>query len=125
MMAVLAAGGLCAAGILACGDDGDDPAGPPLDAAAQRGREVARNNGCTGCHTADGTASTGPTFHELWGSTVELDDGTTAVVDADYVERSIREPGSQVVEGYNPVMPEFDLSDDEIAAVVAYLRALA
>lgn len=111
----------------ACGgdDDGGDDAGPPLDAAAEEGRQVAQDKGCVSCHTADGDDGTGPTWAGLWGSTVELEGGDTAVVDRAYLERSVQDPRADVVEGFDPVMPSYDLTDAEIDALVAYLEALA
>jgi len=123
---VLAVGLLCTALIVGCGGDsgsGDD-GGPPLDAVASRGREVAEDRGCVSCHSTDGGSSAGPSWGGLWGSTVELDDGSTVVADASYVERSIHEPDAQVVDGYAPIMPTVELSDADVDAVVAYVQAL-
>lgn len=110
-VAVLAAG---------CGDDGSSE-----EAAAGRGRELADERGCTSCHTADGEPSTGPTWQGIWGSTVTLEDGTTVTVDRAYVARSVRDPQAQIVEGFAVRMPTFDLTDDEIDDLVAYLQSLA
>jgi cytochrome c oxidase subunit 2 len=107
----------------ACGGGGTSDG--ELPAAAQEGREVAEANGCLNCHTDDGSESTGPTWEGLFGSTQRLTDGTTVTVDRDYITRSIRDPESQVVEGFTPVMPTLDLSDREIDAVIAYFEFLA
>jgi cytochrome c oxidase subunit 2 len=107
---------------LACGGGDSDGELPP---AAEEGRAVAEANGCTACHTDDGTEATGPTWDGLFGSTVRLSDGRTVEVDRDYVTRSIRDPGADVVDGFSPVMPTIDLTDEEIDAVIAYLEFLA
>lgn len=112
-----------------CGDDdgGDGLGGagqPPLDGAAAAGREVAGDRGCTSCHTASGDDRSGPTWKGLWGSQVELEDGTTVTADRDYVVRAIREPDAEVVDGYAPIMPDVDLSDAEVDELVAYIEAL-
>ncbi len=104
---------------------GDDDAEPQLGAAAERGRQLSRDNGCSGCHSASGAESTGPTWKGLWGTTVELEDGRSVTVDRDYVARSVREPSADVVAGYSDLMPTFDLDDDEVDDLVAYLEALA
>jgi cytochrome c oxidase subunit 2 len=113
----------------ACGGDDDGgglsggaAGGPAGDAAT--GAEVAEDKGCTGCHSSDGSDRTGPSWQGIWGTEVTLEDGDTAVVDREYVERSIREPRAQIVDGYSPVMPEPDLDDDEVDALVAYIEAL-
>jgi cytochrome c oxidase subunit 2 len=111
----------------ACGDDtdGGQAAGQTeLSGAAARGEQLAEDTGCTTCHSTDGTPKTGPTWQGVWGSEVELTDGRTVVVDRIYVERSIREPTADVVDGFTPIMPEVDLADDEIDDLVAYIEAL-
>ncbi len=55
---------------------------------------------------------------------VTLDDGSTVVADEEYLTLAITDPDAQVVEGYSVKMPPRDMSDDDIAAVVAYIREL-
>jgi cytochrome c oxidase subunit II len=125
VLAVVLAASVLAAG--ACGDDdsGGGDAGPPLDAAAEQGRQVAQDKGCTSCHTDDGDRGTGPTWLGIWGSTVELDGDRTAVVDREYLERSVQDPRADVVDGFQPLMPSYDLTGAELDALAAYLEALA
>lgn len=111
-----------AVGSAACGGDGADLA---LSPAAEAGRDITRTNGCAACHGRTGEGGPGPAFVGLFGSTVEFDDGTTAVADEEYIRQSILEPGARVVAGFGFPMPENDLSDDEIESVVAYIRELA
>jgi cytochrome c oxidase subunit 2 len=111
-----------AAAVAACGDD--DESGTPaadLSDEARRGAEIADSNGCTACHRPGGAAAS---FDGLYGSTVELDDGTTVVADDEYLTRAITDPGAEIAAGYSVTMPENDLDDDDVAAVVAYLREL-
>ena len=113
----------------ACGSDdaGDESAGDTgsqaLSDGAQRGRDLAQDNGCAGCHRAGG-GGIGPDWEGLYGSTVTLDDGSTLVADDEYLTLAITDPDDQVVEGYSVKMPPRDMSDDDIAAVVAYIREL-
>ncbi|MFP5489762.1 MAG: c-type cytochrome [Acidimicrobiia bacterium] len=107
----------------ACG--ANDAAGPELPAAAAEGRDIARTNGCAACHGRDGEGGPGPAFAGLFGSTVELEDGTTVVADVDYLVESIRDPDAKEVAGYGIVMPTNNLSDAEIESVVAWIQALA
>jgi hypothetical protein len=56
-----------------------------------------------------------------------LTDGTTVLVDADYIIQSIREPGVQIVEGYQNIMPANigeDLTDEQIDDLIAYVESL-
>ena len=95
-----------------------------LSPEAEQGRQVASQFHCTDCHSPNGTKRQGPTWKGIWGSTVQLDDGTSAVVDAAYVAESIRQPKQQVVEGFGAIMPTLALSDAQIAAVTGCIRAL-
>ena len=96
---------------------------PPIEA----GRVLVERKGCPVCHTVDGTRLTGPSFLNLMGRSSELADGSTAVADAAYVRQSILDPTTQIVAGYEPVMPSFagQLRDEEIDAIIAYLTSLS
>ncbi len=76
------------------------------------------------CHSPGGSDGIGPAWKGLAGSSVPLDDGTSVVADAAYLERAIREPGSERVRGFSVRMPQVDLSDEEVADVVAYIQSL-
>ncbi len=114
--------------LAACGGDDSSSSPPPeLSAAGERGEQVAKENGCTACHTADGGKSTGPTWKDLAGSEVELDGGETVVADDEYLRTAILDPKSQVVAGYPNIMPVYEnqLSDEELDDLIAYLRDLS
>lgn len=76
------------------------------------------------CHSTDGKPNTGPTWKGIWGSQVDFDNGRTATVDASYIRRAIQEPAADQLKGFASTMPKFSLTDDEIAAVTAYIREL-
>ncbi len=91
------------------------------------GKMVADGAGCFGCHTVDGTASDGPTFLGLYGQTRTLDDGVVVVADDDYLYESIVSPSAKQVAGYPDIMDQdygFRLSEDDIRAVIAYIKTL-
>ncbi len=102
-------------GASACGDDGGG--GP-----AARGAAIVEDVGCTACHSTGGGPEIGPAWSDTWGTERELEDGRTVVVDEDYLRRSIVDPGADVVAGFQVAMPIVPLSDEEVDAVVAYLR---
>lgn len=79
---------------------------------------------CMACHSIDGSEGLGPTWQGLWMSEVPLEDGSTVTADEAYITESIREPNAKIHEGYQPVMPEFDLSDEEVANVIAFIQTL-
>lgn len=103
-------------------DEGDgEGSGGEGDAAAGEAIWQAQ---CMSCHTTDGSEGLGPTWQGLWMSEVTLEDGSTVTADEAYITESIQEPNAKVHEGFQPVMPEFDLSDDEIADVIAFIQTL-
>lgn len=104
------------------------PAAPAPGAAggpAALGRTLAQTKGCVACHTVDGGAGVGPTWKGLFGKTETLRDGSTALVDEAFLKAFIRDPqgrGDKGVKGYPPIMPKIELSDEELDALVAYIR---
>ena len=94
-------------------------------AAGQRGRDVAETSGCFACHSLDGSQVVGPTWQGLWGSEKTMADGSTVVVDENYVIESVREPTAKMVEGFAPVMIPYDadvVSDAALADLIEFLR---
>ena len=82
-------------------------------------------NGCVGCHSVDGGSGIGPTWFGLFGSKVSLTDGSTVVADEAYLTDSILNPKAKEVAGFSPTsMPQFTLTQAEIASIVAYIKTL-
>ncbi len=93
----------------------------------QSGHELLERHGCLGCHSEDGTPGVGPTFRGIWGRSVTVvTNGTerTIAVDEAYLRRAILEPGADVVKGFQPIMPPFSLKEEELAALLEYLKGL-
>lgn len=102
----------------------------PGGASLATGRKLYTGYGCVACHTLDGSASAGPTFKGLAGSTVTLTTGQTVTADDRYLDESIRNPDAQISKGYRAgVMPAaiagFDLAakPQAVAALVAFIKA--
>ncbi|HEX5164349.1 MAG TPA: cytochrome c oxidase subunit II [Thermomicrobiales bacterium] len=93
---------------------------------AQRGQQIAQENGCTGCHSIDGSAAVGPTWQGLFGHEVTLSDGSTVTADEAYITESIRDPSAKIVQGFPDIMPKTfaDMSQDDIDAIIAYIQTL-
>ena len=97
--------------------------GPPRRSGGRA--DIAARSGCAGCHGANGEGGVGPAWIGLLGSQVQLSDGTTVVADEAYLTSSIKDPAAQIVAGYPVAMPVNQLSDDDIAKIVAYIESLA
>ena len=90
-----------------------------------QGKLLSVKNGCIGCHSVDGTAMSGPTWFGLFGSNVQLADGSTVIADEAFITESILDPKSTEVAGFSPTtMPPFTLTEAEIANIIAYIKTL-
>ena len=100
----------------------------PAAATAALGATLYSEKGCAGCHSIDGTLAgkTGPTFKGLYGSDVKLTTGATRKADDAYLRRSILDPASEIVKGFEPGMPTFRgiLSDAQVESLIRYLHTL-
>jgi cytochrome c oxidase subunit 2 len=99
--------------------------GSPQDA----GLELLRQKGCLGCHSTDGSRSSGPTFQGLYGRIEQvLREGRleSVTVDDAYLRSSILTPAAELVVGFRNIMPPGKpaLSDAEIEQIIAYLHTL-
>ena len=52
-----------------------------------------------------------------------LVDGSSVLVDDDYLKESILDPNAKLVKGYAPIMPPAQLTEDQLDALVAYLKS--
>jgi cytochrome c oxidase subunit 2 len=95
--------------------------GPP---SPDRGKTIVSQNGCSACHSIDGSAGIGPTWKGLFGSKVALEGGQTVTADDAYLHQSIADPSSQIVKGFTPGMPQFKLTDKQIQDIIAYIETL-
>ena len=57
------------------------------------------------------------------GKNETLIDGSTVLVDEAYLKESIVNPNAKVVKGYAPIMPPAQLTDDQLEALMAYLKS--
>lgn len=89
-----------------------------------QGQILAVQNGCIGCHSIDGTPLTGPTWFGLYESQRQLEDGGSVAADDAYITESILDPLAKIVAGYPLVMPPYDLTDEQIANLIAYIKTL-
>lgn len=101
----------------------DAPKIPP----AELGKKLYAQKACVTCHSLDGSKLVGPSFKGIFSNTPhEFEDGTSGVVDENYIKESVMYPQKKVVKGYPPVMPAFEgqLNDEEMAGIIAYMKTL-
>ncbi len=92
-------------------------------AGSESGQELAVMKGCSACHAVDDTVKIGPTWVGLYGAQVELEDGSFVTADEAYLAEAIKDPNAKIVKGYaRGSMPSIALADDEIDALVAYIK---
>lgn len=89
------------------------------------GQLLVSQNGCAACHSISGAAGIGPTWLDLFGAQVSLSGGSTVTADDAYLTESIKSPQAQIVAGFEAQqMPTYGFTDDQIAAIVAYIKTL-
>lgn len=92
-----------------------------------KGELLVKSNGCLGCHSIDGSKLIGPTWLGLFGSEVELSNGTTVPADEAYLKESILNPQGAIVAGFeNQLMPNVytSLTEEDLANIIAYIKTL-
>jgi mono/diheme cytochrome c family protein len=100
--------------------------GDSEEISVERGKAVAEENVCGSCHSTDGSKIIGPTWQNLYGHEVELEDGSTVTADEDYLKESIVNPSAKIVSGFPPSMVPYDqLSESEIGSLIAYIKSLS
>lgn len=92
----------------------------------EQGEQLVQLQGCNTCHSDDGSRMIGPSFKGLWDRQENLADGSTVLVDENYIRESILYPGEKIVEGYDNVMSPYEgrITDDEITNIIEYLKTL-
>jgi len=96
------------------------------DVSIERGKSIASANACGTCHSTDGSRLVGPSWKNLYGHDVTLENGSTVTADEEYLRESIMDPSAKIVKGFPPSMVPYDqLSDSEINSLIAYIKSLS
>ncbi len=92
---------------------------------ASAGEKLFQDLACVTCHRADAQGR-GPVLVGLFGKTVQLQSGETAVADEAYIRESILNPAAKVVAGYQPIMPTFQglVSEEGLLQLIEYVKTL-
>lgn len=94
---------------------------------AEYGEKLYTTKACITCHKIDGSSGTGPGWKNIFGKEEKLSDGSTVIIDENYIRESILNPGAKVTAGYQPIMPTYQgiLRDRQIDALIAYMKSLS
>lgn len=99
---------------------------------ATLGKELFTRHHCAGCH-GDNPTVNAPRLEGVYGARVPIQEGTGAdarvhfvTADDRYIRDSILRPRSQVVAGYEPVMPSFEgrISERDLLKIMAYIKSI-
>lgn len=105
-----------------------NPNEPKLSELAAKGKELYTTKICITCHQVSlndpPRAIQAPSHIGIYGRVTELQDGTMVTVDDAYIIESIKTPLAKVAKGYQPIMPPMPMTDDEIKAIIEYLKTL-
>ena len=88
------------------------------------GLSLVQAKGCMACHSIDGSKMLGPTWQGIYGSQRELASGQTITVDDDYLRESIYQPNAKLVAGFPAVMPPPVANEQEVQAMIDYIKSL-
>lgn len=116
-----------AAYVALCAASTDKQACPGIAATGKGGEGLYTSLGCQGCHSIDGSKSTGPTFKGLSGSKVQLANGKTVTADDKYLLDAIIDPDLDIVKGYQPgvmtsVIKKGQVPQDQAQQLVDFIK---
>ena len=102
------------------------PGGGMEGTLAQRGAKLFNDLACITCHLDTGQGR-GPSLKDIVGTTVELQDGSTVVVDEAYLRESILTSQAKIVKGFQPLMPTFQglVSEENLVALIEHVKSLS
>jgi len=89
------------------------------------GKKVFNGKGtCFACHSTQGQVGAGPAVDKLYGKMESLTTGKKVKVDENYLIESIVEPKAKIVKGFGAIMSVQNVNDQEVKALVEYIKSL-
>ena len=100
--------------------------GGATDSPASQGQKIFQDLGCATCHRDDAQGR-GPMLENVFGKSVQLDNGESVIADEAYVRESIVNPRAKTVAGFQQIMPTYQgqVSEDQLLQLIAYIRSLS
>jgi cytochrome c2 len=100
----------------------------PANTPEEKGQQIfTKLQPCSTCHAtsaADVAPKLCPRLHGRFGGIAKITGGLEVPFDEAYVHESIATPTAKVAEGFQPVMPQLPVSDEDIANLTAYIKSL-
>ena len=92
---------------------------------ASAGAKLFADLACNTCHRPD-TQTRGPLLDGIYGKTVTLQGGSTAIADEAYLREAILNPGARLRAGFQPIMPAYQgvVTEDGVAQMIEYIKSL-
>jgi cytochrome c oxidase subunit 2 len=92
---------------------------------AQNGERLFASMGCNACHSGS-AAARGPNLAGVFGSKLQLTNGSEVLVNEAYLRDAILNPSQHVTAGYSPIMPTYQgqVSEDGLIDLVEYIKGL-
>ncbi|MCA1685470.1 MAG: cupredoxin domain-containing protein [Planctomycetia bacterium] len=99
--------------------------GAVKESLAVEGGRLFTRYGCNGCHGRNATVRA-PLLEGVYGHAVPLSTGDVVTADERYIRDSILLPRSQIVAGYDPVMPTFEghIGEGDLLKIISYIRSI-
>ena len=96
---------------------------------AQEGEKLFVQHHCAGCHRGSQTVHA-PRLEGVFGKSVPIQEGKDVhfvTADVTYIRDSILRPKSQVVAGFEPLLPSFEgqISEPDLLRIIAYIKSIA
>ncbi len=92
---------------------------------AQNGEKLFASLSCNACHSGAADAR-GPNLAQVYGSKIQLANGSYATADEAFLRESILNPSMHTVAGYAPIMPTYQgqISEEGLISVVEFIKNL-
>jgi cytochrome c oxidase subunit 2 len=92
---------------------------------AQNGERLFASMGCGACHSGN-AAARGPSLAGVYGSTLQLTNGSQVRVTDAYLRDAILNPSQHLTAGYAPIMPTYQgqISEEGLIDLVEYIKTL-
>jgi cytochrome c oxidase subunit 2 len=103
-------------------------AGSGEGSMAEQGQSLFNQLGCGNCHASLVNNNNGrcPNLNGVFGSRVDLKDGSHVRADESYIRESVLYPQAKIVAGYDDIMPTFKglITEDGMLKLIEYIKSL-